>query len=168
MVCFWIIIELLIRLLAPFLIYGGNKTWNLSRNWRIESTDTLLKLGKDYFKSTSSHIEYLLGWLYGLFSNNYPATYSFIGIFWSYGLKMWHRIWYEIEGLDQQISYWKLAQIISRVFQVIWNNFKGGFMDCFWIIVQLLIHLLASFWIYGGKISLGIWFEIEGLNQQIS
>ena len=41
-------------------------------------------------------------------------------------------------------------------------------MAWFWTIIQLLIRLLASFWIYGGKISLGFWFEIEGLNQRIS
>ena len=48
------------------------------------------------------------------------------------------------------------------------KNFQGGFMACFQIIIQLLIRLLASFCIYGGKISLGIWVEIEGLNQQMS
>ena len=41
-------------------------------------------------------------------------------------------------------------------------------MACFQIIMQLLIRLLASFCIYGGQISLGIWVEIEGLHQQIS
>ena len=34
-----------------FFLYLRRKniTWNLSRNWRIESTDILLKLGKGYF-----------------------------------------------------------------------------------------------------------------------
>ena len=42
-----------------FFLYLRRKniTWNLSRNWRIESTDILLKLGKGNFKSISSHIE---------------------------------------------------------------------------------------------------------------
>ena len=159
-------------------------TWYLVQNCRIESRDILLKLGTGHFKNISSHIEWLLGWLYGLILNNYPVTYSFIGffldlrwkkyhldfdsklkdwtngylienwerlsqeyiksyriafrvalwlvfkqvssylfihrpLFWSYGIKTLHRIWYEIEGLNQEISYWNLAQVISRVFQVI-------------------------------------------------
>ena len=48
---------------------------------RLESRDILSKLTRIYLKSISSHIEKLLGWLYGLFSNNYPVTYSFIGLF---------------------------------------------------------------------------------------
>ena len=44
-----------------------NITWNLIRNLRIESRDILLKLGTGHFKSFSSHIEYLLGWLDGFF-----------------------------------------------------------------------------------------------------
>ena len=58
-----------------------NVTWNLIQNWRIESTDKLFKLTTGYLKSISSFKEELLGWLYGLFSNNYPGTYSFIGFF---------------------------------------------------------------------------------------
>ena len=58
-----------------------NITWNLIQNWRIESRDILFKLTTGYLKSISSHIEKLLGWLYGLILNNYPVTYSFIGVF---------------------------------------------------------------------------------------
>ena len=58
-----------------------NVTWNLIQNWRIESTDMLFKLTTGYLKSISSFKEELLGWLYGLFSNNYPVIYSFIGFF---------------------------------------------------------------------------------------
>ena len=58
-----------------------NVTWNLIQNWRIESTDMLFKLTTGYLKSISSFKEELLGWLYGLLSNNYPVTYSFIGFF---------------------------------------------------------------------------------------
>ena len=50
-------------------------------NWRIESRDILFKLTTGYLKSISSHIEKLIGWLYGLILNNYPVTYSFIGVF---------------------------------------------------------------------------------------
>ena len=78
---FWTIIQLLIRLLFFFNLRRKNISLILIRNWRIESTDISLKLGNDYLKSISSHIEKLLGWLYGLFLNNYPVTYSFIGFF---------------------------------------------------------------------------------------
>ena len=50
-------------------------------NWRIESRDILFKLTTGYLKSISSHIELILGWLYGFILNNYPVTYSFIGVF---------------------------------------------------------------------------------------
>ena len=73
-----------------------NITRILSRNWRFESTDILLKLGKGYFKSISSHIEYILGWLYGLSSNNYPVTYSFIGDFLE--LRYQNIIWYLVRN----------------------------------------------------------------------
>ena len=49
-------------------------------NWRIESRDILFKLTTGYLKSISSHMEKLIGWLYGLILNNYPVTYSFIGV----------------------------------------------------------------------------------------
>ena len=102
--CFWIIIQLFFRLLASFYIYcGKNINWNLSRNWSIELTDILLKLGKDYFKSILRHIEYFLGGLYGLFYNNYPVTYSFIGVFleFSYQNITWYLVQnWRIESLD--------------------------------------------------------------------
>ena len=53
----------------------------------IESRDILFKLTTGYLKSISSHIEKLLGWLYGLIFNNYLVTDSFIGVFWSCGMK---------------------------------------------------------------------------------
>ena len=152
MACLQIIIQLLIRLLASFCIYGGKishsefesklkdwikryliETWHrlfqgcfksyrigfrvaiwldfgqlssylfvywrlfrvtiskcnmlFDTNWRIESRDILFKLTTGYLKSISSHIEYFLGWLYGLILNNYLVTYSFIDVFWSCGMK---------------------------------------------------------------------------------
>ena len=65
--------------------------------------------------------------------------------------KMLHRIWYKIGGLNQEISYSNLPEVISRAFQVLKHNFKGGFMACFQIIIQLLIRLLASFSITAEK-----------------
>ena len=64
-----------------FELLYQNITWNLIQNWRIESTDILFKITTGYLKSISSHIDNILGWLYGLFLNNYPLIYSFIGVF---------------------------------------------------------------------------------------
>ena len=88
-------------------------------NWRIKSRDILFKLTTNYLKSISSHIEELLGWLYGLILNNYLVTYSFIGVFLELRYKnvTWNLI--QIGGLNQEISYSNLPQVISRVFQVI-------------------------------------------------
>ena len=61
--------------------------------------------------------------------------------YWSYGIKMLYEIWLEMEGLNQEISYWNLAQVISRAFHEKSNGFKGGFMALFWTIIQLLIRL---------------------------
>ena len=56
---------------------------------------------------------------YGLILNNYPVTYSFIGIYLElrYDKVTWNLI--QIGGLNQKISYSNLPQVISRVFQVI-------------------------------------------------
>ena len=80
--------------------------------------------------------------------------------FSSCDIKMLHGIWYKIGGLNQQISYSNLPQVISIVFQVISNNFKCGFMAWFWTIIQLLIRLSASFWSYDMKMLHGIWYKL--------
>ena len=81
--------------------------------------------------------------------------------FSSCDIKMLHGIWYKIGGLNQEISYSNLPQVISRVFQVIQNSFYGGFMAWFWTIIQLLIHLSAYFWSCGMKMLHGIWYKLE-------
>ena len=88
-------------------------------NCRIESRYILFKLTTGDLKSISSHIEELLGWLYGLILNNYPVTYSFISVFlmFRYENVTWNLI--QIGGLNQEISYSNLPQVISKVFQVI-------------------------------------------------
>ena len=88
-------------------------------NWRIESRDILFKLTTGYLKSISSHMEKLIGWLYGLILNNYPVTYSFIGVCFELRYQNVTWIWYKIGGLNQEISYSNLPEVISRVFQVI-------------------------------------------------
>ena len=84
-------------------------------------------------------------WLYGLILNNYPVTYSFIGVFLElrYENVTWNLI--QIGGLNQEISYSNLPQVIWRVFQVIYNSFTCGFMAWFWTIIQLLIRLSAFY-----------------------
>ena len=55
--------------------------------------------------------------------NNYPVTYSFIGVFLElrYEIVTWNLI--QIGGLNQEISNSNLPQVISSVFQVINQNF---------------------------------------------
>ena len=93
--------------------------------------------------------------------NNYPVTYSFIGVFLElrYENITWNLI--QIRGLNQEISYSNLPQVISRAFQVIWNSFWGGFMAWFWTIIQWLIHLSAYFWSCSMKMLHGIWYKLE-------
>ena len=83
------------------------------------TTDFLLKLGKDYFKSISSHIKYFKCGFMPCFLTNIQLIIHSSAYFWSYGIKMLHGIWYKIKGLNHEMSYWNLAQVISRVFQVI-------------------------------------------------
>ena len=92
-------------------------------NWRIESTNILFKLTTDYLKCISIHKQNFLGWLCGLILNNYPVTYSFHSVFFELRYEMVHWIWYKIRGLNQQISYSNLPQVISSVFQVLKKNF---------------------------------------------
>ena len=93
--------------------------------------------------------------------NSYPVIYSFIGVFLElrYENVTWSLI--QIGGLNQEISFSNLPQVISRVFQVIRNSFMGGFMAWFWTIIQLLIRLSASFWSYDLKMLHGIWYKLE-------
>ena len=76
---------------------------------------TYQRLSQGYFKS----YRIALGWLYGLILNNYPVTYSFIGVFFElrYQNVTWNLI--QIRWLNQQISYSNVPQVISRVFRII-------------------------------------------------
>ena len=106
-----------------------NVTWNLIQNWRIESKDILFKLTRGYLKSISSHIEKLLGWLYGFFLNNYPVTYSFIGVFFElrYQNVTWNLI--QIGGLNQEMSYSNLLEVIFRYFR----SYRIAFRVALWL-----------------------------------
>ena len=157
-------------------------------NWRIESKDILFKLTKGYLKSISSHIEKLFRWLYGLILNNYPVTYSFIGIFFSCGMIMLHGIWYKLEEWIKRYliqTYHRLSQEYFKSFRIafrvaLWLDFEqlsnylfvyrfeGGFMARFWTIIQLFIHFTVSFSSSDIKMLHGIWYKIGGLNQEIS
>ena len=76
---------------------------------------TYHRLSQEYFKSHRIAFRVAL-WLD---LNNYPVTYSIIGIFLElrYDNVTWKLI--QIGGLNQTISYSNLPQVISRVFQVI-------------------------------------------------
>ena len=123
-IAFWVALWLDVEQLSSYLfVYRrifGVAVWKcymeFDTNWRIESRDILFKLTTGYLKSISSHIEYLKGWLYGLILNNYPVTYSFIGVFLElqYENITWDLI--QIGALNQEISYSNLPQVISSVF----------------------------------------------------
>ena len=76
---------------------------------------TYHRLSQEYFKSHRIAFRVAL-WLD---LNNYPVTYSFIGIFFElrYDTVTWNLI--PIGGVNQKISYSNSPQVISRVFQVI-------------------------------------------------
>ena len=84
-VALWLDFEQLSSYLFVYRRLFGVAVWKcymeFDTNWRIESRDILFKLTTGDFKSISSHIEWLLGWLYGLMMNNYPVNYSFHGVF---------------------------------------------------------------------------------------
>ena len=122
-VALWLDFEQLSSNLSIYRRIFGVAVWKcymeFDANWRIESRDILFKLTTGYLKSISSQIKKLLGWLYGLILNNFPVTYSFIGVFYElrYENVTWNLI--QIGGLNKEISYSNLPQVISRVFQVI-------------------------------------------------
>ena len=76
---------------------------------------TYHRLSQEYFKSYGIAFRVAL-WLD---FENYPVTYSFIGVFFElrYQNVTWNLI--QIGELNQEISYLNLPQVISRVFQVI-------------------------------------------------
>ena len=84
-VALWLDFEQLSSYLFVYRRRFGVAVWKcymeFDTNWSIESRDILFKLTTGYLKRISSHKEYLIGWLYGLILNNYPVTYSFIGVF---------------------------------------------------------------------------------------
>ena len=96
-----------------FLVTISKRYMEFHTNWRIEWRDILFKLTRGYLKSISRNIVWLLGWLYGFILNNYPFTYSFIGIFWSCGIIMLHGIWYKLEDWIRRYliqTYHRLSQ----------------------------------------------------------
>ena len=122
-VALWLDFEQLSSYLFVYRRLFGVALWKcymaFDTNWRIESRDILFKLTTGYLKSILSHIEKLLGWLYGLILNNYPVTYSFHGVFFE--LRYQNATWNLLQNLrlNQQISYSNLPEVISRIFQVI-------------------------------------------------
>ena len=119
-------------------------------NWRIESKDILFKLTKSYLKSISSHIKKLLRWLYGLILNNYPVTYSFIGIFFSCGMIMLHGIWYKLEEWIKRY----LIQTYHRLSQEYFKSYRIALRVALWLdFEQLSSYLFISRCLFRAAIS---------------
>ena len=77
---------------------------------------TKQKLSQGYFKSYRIAFRVAI-WL--VFQIIIQLLIRLLASFCIYGGKILLGISVEIEGLNQQISYWNLTQVISRVFQVI-------------------------------------------------
>ena len=77
---------------------------------------TYQKLSQEYFKSYRIAFRVAI-WL--VFQIIIQLLIRLLASFCIYGGKILLGISVEIEGLNQQISYWNLTQVISRVFQVI-------------------------------------------------
>ena len=107
-----------------------NVTWNLIQNWRIESRDILSKLTRSYLKSISSHIKYLLGWLYGLFLNNYPVTYSFNWLLFVFTAEKYY-LEFESKLKDWIKRY--LIETWHRLFQRCFKSYRVAFRMALWL-----------------------------------
>ena len=137
-------------------------------NWRIESKDILFILTTGYLKSISSHIEWLLGWLYGLILNNYPVTYSFHGVFFE--LRYQNVTWnltqnWSIESRDILFkSYHRLYQEYFKSYRI---AFRVALWLDFWTIIKLLIILSAFFSLRYDNVTWNL-IQNGGVNQKIS
>ena len=97
----------------------------------MESRDILLKLGTGHFNNISSHIEWLLGWLYGLILNNYPVTYSFIGFFLDLRWKKYHL------DFDSKLKDWTNGYLIEnwgRLSQEYTKSYRIAFRVALWLV----------------------------------
>ena len=77
---------------------------------------TYHRLSQKYFKS------YRIAFIVALWLDfEQLSSYLFVywRLFWSCDIKMLHGIWYKIGGLNREMSYLNLPEVISRVFQVI-------------------------------------------------
>ena len=168
MAWFWTIFQLLIRLSASFRSCGINVTWNLIQigglNHEISYSNLPQVISRVFQVIKNSLKGGFIAWCWTIIQLIIHFTVSFS----SCNIKMLHGILYKIGGLNQEISYSNLPHDISRVFQVIWNSFEGGFMAWFWTNIQLLIRLSASFSSCDIKMLHGIWYKIGGLNHKIS
>ena len=117
-IAFWLYGWTIIQLL--FVYWAAISKCYMEFDTKLEDwKECLIQTYQKLLKSISSHIDKLLGWLYGLFLKNYSVLIRLLASFCIYGGKILLWISVEIEGLNQQTSYWNLAQVISSVFQVI-------------------------------------------------
>ena len=166
MAWFWTIIQLLIRLSASLWSCGMKMLhgiWYKLEHWiKRYLIQTDHRLFQKYFKSY--RIALRVAWFWTIIQLLIRLSASF----WSYDMKMFHGIWYKLGHWIKRYLIWTYHRIISRVFQVIYNSFKFGFMAWFWTIIQLLIHFTVSLSSCDIKMLHGIWYKVGGLNQQIS
>ena len=82
--------------------------------------------------------------------NNYPFTYSFIGIFWSCGIIMLHGIWYKLEDWIRRY----LIQTYHRLSQGYFKSYRIAFRVALWLdFEQLSSYLFISQCLFRAAIS---------------
>ena len=101
--CFLLaIIQLLIHLSVYFWSYGIKIiAWYLNQNWRVESRDSLLKIGTGYLKNISSKNSFygdFMAWFWTIIQ----LLIRLPAFFWTNDIKMLYGILIEIEGLNQE------------------------------------------------------------------
>ena len=98
-----------------------------------------MKLGTGHLKNISSHIEWLLGWLYGLILNHYPVTYSFIGFFLDLRWKKYHL------DFDSKLKDWTNGYLIEnweRLSQEYIKSYRIAFRVALWFDFEQLSSYL--------------------------
>ena len=82
--------------------------------------------------------------------NNYPVTYSFIGIFFSCGMIMLHGIWYKLEEWIKRY----LIQTYHRLSQEYFKSYRIALRIALWLdFEQLSSYLFISWCLFRAAIS---------------
>ena len=98
------------------------------------------------------------------------SSYLFVywPLFFSYGIKMLHAIWYKLEDWIKRY----LIQTYHRFFQEYFKSYRIAFTVALWLDFEhLSSYLFISLCFFAScdiKMLNGIWYKIGGLNQEIS